>query len=891
MTLHRLSAMFDPRSVAVIGASDRENSVAGRVFANLVDGFEGAVHAVNPKHDRVQGRPCYRSLADLPEPVDLAVVASPARTVSGVFEEMGAAGIRHAVVLTAGFGETGAAGRDAERALLEIARRHDIRFVGPNCVGLVRPWRGMNASFLTTQTPPGKLALVSQSGALISAIADWAGPNHLGFSALVSLGNSTDIGFGDALGFLAADQNTEAILLYVEGVRHARSFISELRAAARTKPVVVLKGGRHRKSSAAANTHTGALVGSNEAFDAALERAGAVRAATFGQLFAAAEMLSAHRRAGGNRLCIITNGGGAGVLAADCAEGHGLDLAPPGPETLKTLDGVLPAYWSHSNPVDILGDAPPETYGKALAACLADPAYDGVLVMLTPQAMTRPEDAARQVIAAGEGSRKPVLACFMGESSVAGARHMLSAAGIPDFTTPERAVEAFSFLAQHERNRRLSQELPAPRLWREAPEVTGARMIVEAALGEGRTMLSDLESKALLRAFGIPTVTTIEAATPASALVAAETLGFPVALKIHSPQISHKSDVDGVRTGITAAAEVRPAFHDVVASARASRPDAEILGVTVEKMAAIPHARELLVGVVRDPVFGPTIAFGAGGTMVEVMRDSAVALPPLTTVLAERLIDRTRIAGMLGAHRNRPAADRAAITDVLLRVSDMVTELPEITELDINPLFAGPDGVVAVDARIGVARPSGSGAPHDHLAIAPYPRHLIEHDHLADGTALTIRPIRPEDAASEQEFVRGLSPEAKHMRFLQAIRELSPAMLAQFTQIDYAREMALIALIQQNGVERQVGTARYVIDPDGRTCEFAIVVSDDMQGRGIGTRLMKSLLTAARGHELSVMNGIVLAENTPMLRFMREIGFSVTGVPEDSSLVAVERRI
>jgi acetyltransferase len=890
---HHLSSMFDPRTVGVFGASDREGSVAGRLFRNLVEGgFEGKAYAINPKHATVLGRQCYASLGDVPEPVDLAVIASPARTVPGIFEECGAAGIRNAVVITAGFGETGEEGRTAERRLLETARRHDMRFIGPNCVGLVRPWRSMNASFLKTRTPPGKLALVSQSGALCSAIADWAEPNHLGISALVSLGNSVDIGFGEAVSFLAADQKTEAILIYVEGVRDARSFVSELRAAARIKPVVVLKGGRHRKSSAAASTHTGALVGSNAAFDAALERAGAVRAMTFGQLFAAAEMLSAHRRAGGNRLCIITNGGGAGVLAADAAEDLGLEIAPPSQKTREALDAFLPPYWSRSNPIDILGDATPETYGRATATCLDDAAFDGVLVMLTPQAMTQPLDAAREVVKARRnGGGKPVLACWMGESSVTEARELLSSSGIPDFTTPERAVEAFSHLACHERNRRLSLEVPGPQLFSAAQDLTGARMILDGALADGRSMLSDTESKAILRAFGIPTVTTIEAATPAKALIAAETLGFPVALKVLSPQISHKSDVGGVVTNIARAADVRPAFIEIVERAKTARPGAEIRGVTVEKMAAVAHARELLVGVSRDPVFGPVIAFGAGGTMVEVVRDNAVALPPLTTVLAERLIEKTRVSRELEAHRNVPAAMRSAIVEVLLRVSDMVTELPEIVELDINPLFAGPDGVIAVDARIGVARPPNASGPYDHTAIAPYPRHLVEHDFLADGRPLTIRPTRPEDAQSEQAFVRGLSAEARRLRFLQSLKELSPSMLAQFTQVDYAREMGLVAIVDTDGVEEQVGAARYVSNPDGRSCEFAIVVSDKVQGQGIGSRLMKALIRAARAQGLAEMNGVVLADNAPMLQLMRELGFSIRAVAGDPSLVEVERRL
>ncbi len=893
MRPHQLSTMFDPQSIAVVGASEREDSVGGRVFSNLVNSeFHGELFAVNPKRETVLGRPCVASLKDIGRPIDLVVVASPADTVPGVFEDCGPAEARNAVVLTAGFGEMGAAGREAERRLLQIAHRDGMRFIGPNCVGLVRPWIGMNASFLRGATPPGKLALVSQSGALCSAISDWAGPNHLGFSALVSLGNSVDISFGDALSFLATDPKTEAILLYVEGIHNARSFISELRAASRIKPVVVLKGGRHFKSATAANTHTGALVGSNAAFDAALERAGAVRAMTFGQLFAAAEMLSAHKRASGNRLCIITNGGGAGVLAADRAEDLGLALPPPSETARKELDGLLPPYWSHANPVDILGDAPPETFGAAAEACLKDPAFDGVLVMLTPQAMTDASKAAEQVVNASSSARKkPLLACWMGETSVAEGREHLSSNGIPDFTTPERAVEAFSYLARHQLNQRLSLETPGPVVFTDRQDAVGAAMIIESALAEGRSMLSDIESKAVLSAFGIKVGMTLEASSPAKALIAAESIGFPVAMKIDSPDITHKSDVGGVKTNLMSAADIRPAYIEMVERTKAAAPDARIRGVTIEAMAMAEDARELLVGVTRDPVFGPTIVFGAGGTMVEVLRDSAVALPPLTTVLAERLIDRTRVSGLLKAFRNRPAADRAAIVEVLLRISDMISELPQIQELDINPLIAGPNGVLAVDARIKVARPGSAESPYEHLAIAPYPRHLVEHGYLSDGARLTIRPIRPEDAESEQEFVRDLSAEAKQLRFMQAIKELTPEMLARFTQIDYAREMALIALVGENGSEKQVGVARYVINPDGRSCEFAVVVSDSVRGQGIGSRLMTALMKAARQHKLTMIEGLVLASNRSMLALMRELGFSDRPAEDDPDLVFVQRSI
>ncbi|MHA6325882.1 bifunctional acetate--CoA ligase family protein/GNAT family N-acetyltransferase [Roseivivax sp. CAU 1753] len=887
-----LQPLFDPKSIAVFGASDRVGSVGGKVFSNLLaGGFEGPIHPINAKYDSVAGRPCFASLAEVGQQVDLAVIATPASTLPQIIRDCGAAGTRNAIILSAGFGEQGADGRAREAALVDAARAAGVRFLGPNCVGMVRPWVGMDATFLNSAPPKGRIALVSQSGALCSAISDWAGPNHLGFSALVSMGNSANIGFGDTLRYLAEDRHTDAILLYVEGVRDARGFISSARHAAATKPVIVLKAGRHAQSSKAAHTHTGALMGSDAMFDAALERTGAVRVDTFGQLFAAAEILAPNRRTAGNRLGIVTNGGGAGVLAADRVGDLGIALPQPGAATLAELDALLPPFWSHGNPVDILGDATPDAYRVAVKAMLAEPSTDGVLVMLTPQAVTNATEAAQAVLDAAQGSKKPILTCWMGESSVTEARHLLSAAGIPDFTTPERAVEAFSFLAQHRRNRTLALETPGPLSGARPPDIDGARTILATALSDGREMLSDIESKAVLTAFHIPVTATRAAATAAEAQAVADTLGYPVAVKIASPQISHKSDVNGVRMNIQSAEAVRAAFDAVTAAARAARPDATISGVTVEAMADLEHARELVVGAVKDPVFGPGILFGAGGTMVEILRDSATALPPLTTILANRLIDRTRVARLLDTFRDQPAVDRDAVVKVLMRLSDMVCELPEIAELDINPLFATPHGVIAVDARIRVAPRPASAQDYDHMAILPYPRHLVQRGTLANGDAVTIRPIRPEDAESEQTFIRELSPESRKFRFMGTMKELSAEMLVQFTQIDYAREMALIAELGEGADARQGAVARYVINPDAHSCEFAVVVSDRMQGKGLGTRIMTALMDAARLHGLDTIEGTVLRQNGPMLQLMQDLGFSITPSPGDPDLVAVSRRL
>ncbi|MAM63121.1 bifunctional acetate--CoA ligase family protein/GNAT family N-acetyltransferase [Maritimibacter sp. UBA3975] len=887
-----LKGMMDPASVAVIGASETPGSVGAQVFANLTGGgFAGDIYPVNPRRDTVGGLRSYRSATAIGKDIDLAVIAAPARTVPGIIRDCGEAGIRNAVILSPGFDEDGS-GQKPHGDLRAIAARAGVRFMGPNCVGLVRPWHKMNATILPAGTPKGRLALISQSGALCSAISDWAGPHHLGFSALVSLGNSIDIDFGDMLQYLASDPHTDAILLYVEGVRDAKSFISSLRYAARLKPVIVLKSGRHARSGEAAHTHTGALIGSDAVFDAVLERAGAVRAMTFGQLFAAAEILSSNRKATGNRLSIITNGGGAGVLAADRAADLNVALPALEVKTVAALDKALPGGWSHANPIDIRGDAGPAAYGAAVKAAHDDPNYDGVLVLLTPQIKSDPEGAAQAVVdALPKRRRKPVLACWMGEASVAEGRRLLSANGVADFISPERAVEAFSYLAKHHRNRKLALEVLGPLSPTTAPDLDGARLIIQAALADDREMLSDLEAKAVLKAFRIPINVTFEAESATEALVAASSVGFPVAMKISSPDITHKSDVGGVRTGIGDAAEVKRVFRDICDRVRRERPGAQIKGVTVEAMANIEAPRELVIGASRDPVFGPTILFGAGGTAVEVLADNAVALPPLNAVLANRLISRTRVSRLLAAYRDMPAADREAVIFVLRRISMMVSELPEIVELDLNPLIAGSNGVLAVDARIRVARPPARDGLYDHMAIHPYPRHLIRQEHLSDGTPLIIRPIRPEDAESEQKFVKNLSEEARMFRFMGVLNELSPEMLVQFTQIDYRREMALVAMAEIDGEEVQCGVARYVINPDGRSAEFAVVVGDQVQHQGIGTRLMKGLFRAARDHELTTIEGTVLRNNAPMLKLMSELGFTTRRDPDDAELVIVERAL
>ncbi|WP_022947112.1 bifunctional acetate--CoA ligase family protein/GNAT family N-acetyltransferase [Methylohalobius crimeensis] len=888
MGAHYLDHMFHPRSVAVFGASERPDSVGARVFANLLaGGFSGSVYPVNPKHEKVQGQRCYRDISQIGAAVDLAVIATPARTVPGILQSCGTSGVCAAIVLSAGF--EGAEGEGLRARLQEAARPYGMRVLGPNCLGLIRPGLGLNATFSQGSALPGDLALVSQSGALCTAILDWAAAREIGFSTVVSLGDAVDTDFGDLLDYLALDTETRGILLYVEGVNHARDFMSGLRAAARVKPVIVVKAGRQGAGSRAAQSHTGALVGADDVFDAALRRAGVVRAHTIEQLFAAAQLLASHHRIHGQRLAIVTNGGGPAVMAVDRAADVGLQLAELSPDTLAALDQLLPAHWPRANPVDILGDAGADRYREAVRLCLADPGIDGLLVMLTPQAMTDPPACAEAVAEATADQKKPVLACWMGEAHMKTARERLTDRHIPNFTFPEAAVEAFAYLASYQQNQQLLKQVPAPLVARSTPDISGARLIIESALAERRSELSGNEAKAILRAFDIPTNLAVAAHSPGEALVVAESIGFPVAMKIDSPDISHKSDVNGVRLHIDSAEAVRRTYQELVGSVARQRPGIRIHGVTIEAMYDKPHGRELLVGVLRDPAFGPIVTFGAGGTAVEVLRDRAVALPPLNRFVARDLIRQTRIYTLLQAFRHLPAANLDALEQVLLRVSEIVCELPEIREMDINPLIVDEHGALAVDARMAVAYHAPGPNRYGHMAVHPYPAHLVKQVQLSDGTDITLRPIRPEDAEIEQAFVRGLSAQTKYFRFMQSIKELSHEELIRLTQLDYHRGLALIATVREAGAEVEIGVARYAMNPDGESCEFALVVGDAWQRRGIGSRLMQALMEAARAQGFRRMEGEVLASNQPMLELVRKLGFRVRGSPDDPTVMQVNR--
>ncbi|MDP1717194.1 MAG: bifunctional acetate--CoA ligase family protein/GNAT family N-acetyltransferase [Burkholderiales bacterium] len=884
MDQHYLKPLFSPQSIAVIGASDRPHSVGGVVFRNLLDGYQGKLFAVNTHHALIQGRTAVPGIEHINEPVDMAVIATPAATVPDLIESCGKRGVRAAVVLSAGFGASDRSGPALKQEMLAAARHYGMRLIGPNSLGVVRPAIGLNATFGHVGATPGKLALVSQSGALCTAILDWARPNDIGFSSVVSLGDSADVDFGEILDYLIYDQQTESILLYIEGIRQARSFMSALRAAARSKPVIVLKVGRHDSGSKAALSHTSALVGTDDAFDAALRRAGAVRVLSVVQLFAAAQALALSFRPGGNRLAIVTNGGGPGAMAADCATDRGIALAELSPETLALLNQTLPPTWSHGNPLDLIGDATAERYRAAVTACMQDPGVDGVLAILTPQAMTAPLEVANEVIAIAQASKKPLIACWMGESQVATSRAAFARERIPSFRTPEPAVEVFSAISAYFHNQKLLMQTPGSIANQLEPDAEGARMVIEGALAERRHVLNEMESKSVLAAFNIPVAKTVIVHSAAEALLIAEQFSFPVAMKIASPDITHKTDAGGVRLNLANAQAVRAGYNQIIADVKKNRPGVNIEGVAVEPMSQKPNSRELMVGVTRDPVFGPVITFGAGGVMVEVMGDRAVALPPLNRYLAQNLIDGTRVAKMLQAFRHMPPAKLEALHDVLLRVSEMVCELPWLKEMDINPLLLDENGALAVDARIVVDFHALSPDRYAHMAICPYPAYLVTHWQLPDGTDLVIRPIRPEDAEIEQAFVRNLSEAAKYFRFMMPLKELTQAMLARFTQIDYDREMALIAVIEQDGSDIEIAVCRYIINPDGKSCEFALVVADAWQHKGVGHKLMTMLMDVARAKGLDVMEGDVLTDNRDMLRLVSSLGFTIEAGRDDPAV-------
>jgi len=897
---HYLTPLFTPTSIAVLAgdatAPDTLTPQAQVLHQALrAQRYTGTLAFIDMQ--QTSG-----TLAELTSTrADLALIALPAQDVAAALEVAGRINCRAAIVLCGGV--------DAQQAeqWRKIARRLSLHLLGPNSLGIQRPVLGLNASAVGPLAKDGPLALVSQSGALTSAILDWASNNAVGFSSVVSLGPHTDLGLAETLDFLANDARTQSIVVYMEGIQNARGFMSALRSAAFAKPVVVLKAGRKQAGNAVAQTHSRALVGSDDVFDAALRRAGAVRVRSFVDLFSAAKCLASRYRPVGRRLGLISNGGGPGVLAADWLSEIGLELGRLAPETAATLLPQLPALASLTGLLDVSQEAGPQHYQKALLAAFSERQIDGVLALFSPKQGVDAAAVAQAVADAKRQAGKPLLACWMGDASLGEARDILANAQIPNFRTPEAAVGAFGNIASFYQNQQLLQQTPPPLTAFVKPDIEGARLLIESVLAERRTVLTEMESKTLLAAFHIPVTKTLLARSSHEAMMIGTQLGFPVALKIDSPDISHKSDVGGVALNVQNGAAARDAYADMVQRVARLLPEARINGVTVQKMAHARRGREICIGLVTDDPFGPVITFGAGGTMIELINDKAMELPPLNQFLARRLIDRSRVAETLGEWHGAPAANLEALEQILLRVSEMVCALPQLREMDINPMIIDENGVIAVDARIVIGDSANAiarnqhetqyskiGLAHyGHLAILPYPAHYEKTWLLpsrAGGGEYLVRPILPHDAHMLQRLVKELSPESRYFRFVSQMAELPPSMLARFTLIDYDREMALVAVHRERMVDdagdvhyndRIIGVSRYVTNPDHISCEFALVVADDFAGCGIGARLMLSIMEVARERGLSEIQGLVLANNPNMLKLMRRLGFAVRPFEED----------
>ncbi|WP_137936641.1 bifunctional acetate--CoA ligase family protein/GNAT family N-acetyltransferase [Chitinivorax sp. B] len=883
---HYLSSLFAPRSVALVGASERPGSMGDVVMRNLlVARFKGDLYAVNKRHKTVHGLPVFHRLSDIKAEIDLAVIATPGAVLPDVVVDCAKKGVKAAVILSQGLNLSDPAHVKGLNDARFMARKHGLRLLGPNLFGIMRPELGLNATDYEGEIKPGNLALVSQSTALSTAILDWAESNGVGLSSVVSLGATVDVDFGETLDFLVNDHHTQAILLYIEGIRDARMFMSAMRAAARSKPVIAIKAGRNGMVLQSPYTHSGAMVGSDDAFEACIRRAGAVRVRSVSDLFAAARVLTSNYRVGGPRLAVVTNGAGPGVMAADRMSDLQVRVAKLAPETIKELDSLLPPAWSGSNPVDIVGDAPPERFEAATRACLNDPGVDGVMVIFTPQIRTDAAVTAKLMVKLRQESSKPLLLVWMGEAKVQAARQVFVENKLAHYRTPENAVEVFYALAVYQRNQKLLMQVPGPLAHREVPpRVAEAHELIETALKAGRQVLQGYEALRLLSCFHIPVAASEPAGNQDEAVVVAERIGYPVAMKINSTDITYKTDVGGVLLGLKNAEAVRDAFRQIIDSARLRRPDAQIQGVTIQPMVRPRFGRELMVGVTHDAVFGPLIAFGSGGITVEIVNDRMVALPPLNDFLANKMIKSTRVSKLLGEFRNYPPVPLDSVKAVLLRVSEMVCELPTIREMDINPLIADESGVVALDARVALAPFATMGGRYGHMAIHPYPTHLTKDATARDGTLIHIRTMRPEDAEMQQVFVRNLSEESRYNRFMNTMKQLPDSLLIRLTQLDYAREIALIAYVEQDGAEMQIGVARFAANPDGESCEFALVVADAWQGKGVGSLLMTQLFDAARDKGLKIMVGEIFAANSNMLKLMDKLGFEIRPHREDSTL-------
>ncbi len=877
-----LDAIFAPRNVAVIGATEVPNSVGRTLLWNLISSpFGGTVYPVNPKRPSVLGIKAYPSIGDVPEQVDLAVVCTQAGFVPGIVKQCAAAGVKGMVIISAGFKELGAPGIELERQILEEARKAKIRIIGPNCLGIMSPLSGVNASFASGMARPGNVAFLSQSGALGTAVLDWSFKEMVGFSAFVSIGSMLDVDWGDLIDYLGNDPRTQSIVIYMESIGNARSFLSAAREVSLSKPIIVIKAGRTAAAAKAAASHTGSLTGSDDVLDAAFRRVGVLRVNSIDEVFAMAEVLAKQPRPKGPRLTILTNAGGPGVLAVDALVTGGGELATISDETKKTLDSFLPIHWSHNNPVDVLGDAPADRYAKALEICAHDPNSDGLMVILTPQDMTDATGTAEALKPYAKIEGKPVLASWMGGPIVEAGAEILTKAGIPNFAYPDTAAKAFNYMWKYSYNLKGLYEtpsLPAPGA-EGAPDRKAAQAIINEVRKSGRTILTEFESKKLLATYGIPTVATEIAATEADAAKAAEKIGFPIVLKLYSETITHKTDVGGVKLNLANVEAVKKAFNEIKASVSEKVGAQHFQGVTVQPMIKL-DGYEVIIGSSLDAQFGPVLLFGSGGQLVEVYKDSVLGLPPLNATLARRMMEQTKIFKALKGVRGRKPVDLAALEQLLVRFSQLVVEHPWIKELDINPLMASPERLVALDARVVI---HGSDVKEEDLptpAIRPYPMQYVQTIKIKDGSEITLRPIRPEDEPLMVKFHQGLSERSVRLRYFHPMKlgqRVAHERLIRVCHNDYDREMALVAerIDAKTGEHEILGVGRLSKQPGQSDAEFAVLVSDQWQNRGLGTGLLQKLVKIGKDEKLTRISAGIMTENVEMQRICEKLGFAL----------------
>lgn len=893
---HPLNSLFEPKSVAVIGATEKEGSVGRTLLWNLISNpFGGTVFPINPKHDSILGIKAYPDLASLPQPVDLAVLVTPASTVPGLISECVEAGVKSAIIISAGFKETGVKGAEMEAQILRQARLGHLRIIGPNCLGVMSPLTGLNATFAGTMARPGHVGFISQSGALCTAVLDWSLGEHVGFSAFISIGSMIDVNWGDLIDYLGSDEQTTSIVIYMETIGDARSFLSAAREVARSKPIIIMKAGRTQEAAQVATSHTGALASSQEVFDAACRRSGILTVNRIDELFSMAEVLAKQPYPRGPHLTIVTNAGGPAVLATDALVHGGGALTRLAPQTIATLDQILPAHWSHQNPVDILGDADPERYAQAIEATVQDTNSDGLLVILTPQAMTEPTLTAERLKHYATSTGKTILASWMGGATIAGGNAILQRANIPTFPYPDTAAQIFNYMWNYVSNLRSLYETPLPPqdIAQDDPDRAAVTRLIATAQQSHKSLLNEFESKQLLAAYGIPTVETRVAYSAHEAIKCAEEIGYPVVLKLFSDTITHKTDVGGIQLNLKGTDAVRNAYHAIAAAVTAKVGAEHFLGVTVQPMISL-DGYELIIGSSLDPQFGPVLLFGSGGQLVEVYQDHSLALPPLTTTLARRMMERTRIFAALQGTRGRPAVDLTALEQLLVRFSYLVAEQRQIKEIEINPLLASQGRLLALDARVVLHQLDRDANTVPRLAIRPYPQQYVQSWTLHDGTQVTLRPIRPEDEPLMIKFHETLSERSVYFRWLQVLglsQRTAHDRLIGVCFIDYDREMAIVADYYHPQTQQHeiIGVGRLIKTSWANEAEFAVIVTDHFQKQGLGAELLRQLIQFGRDEKLQRLTGTILLDNRGMQNICRKLGMQLQYSPEEDVIKAEMR--